>query len=178
MRPESGPDLAAEVSTNLSGTRWPCRASVWVTIKTLPPRSFGGTATPVSGAGVQVAFPAAVPGRLAHHQRLRLCDHQLCGRTVAAIPGPGVYHQRLERRRAAVEDRASLPAPRSRRHAWSAHRGDQDSNRVLAEAAKEYNISAETIAATVRKEFATREKARAENGHCEEPPAKLRKTGR
>jgi ParB family chromosome partitioning protein len=33
----------------------------------------------------------------------------------------------------------------------------QDSNRVLAEAAKEYNTSVETIAATVRKQFATRE---------------------
>jgi hypothetical protein len=39
----------------------------------------------------------------------------------------------------------------------------QDSNRVLAEAAKEYNISAETIAATVRKEFATRDRKVAES---------------
>jgi hypothetical protein len=29
---------------------------------------------PLSGACVQVAFPAALPGRLAHHQRLRLCN--------------------------------------------------------------------------------------------------------
>jgi hypothetical protein len=41
---------------------------------------------------VQVAFPAAVPGRLAHHRRLCLCDPQLYGRTVSAIPGQGVYH--------------------------------------------------------------------------------------
>jgi hypothetical protein len=38
----------------------------------------------------------------------------------------------------------------------------QDSNRVQAESAKEYNISVETIAAAVRKEFAARQKARAE----------------
>jgi ParB family chromosome partitioning protein len=37
----------------------------------------------------------------------------------------------------------------------------QDSNRVLAEAAKEYNVSVESIAATVKKEFADREKAKA-----------------
>src|SRR6266550_9523963 len=47
-------------------------------------------ATPVSGACVQVAFPAAVPRSLACHQRLRLCDPQLYGRTVTAISAEGV----------------------------------------------------------------------------------------
>lgn len=37
----------------------------------------------------------------------------------------------------------------------------QDSNRVLADAAKEYNIEVDSIAATVKKEFADREKAKA-----------------
>ena len=39
---------------------------------------------------------------------------------------------------------------------------EQDSNRVLAEVAKEYNINVEAIAAAVRKEFAARKKTRAE----------------
>jgi hypothetical protein len=41
---------------------------------------------------VQVTLPSPLPGRLAQHQRHRLCDPQLYGRTVAAIPGQGVYH--------------------------------------------------------------------------------------
>lgn len=54
----------------------------------------------------------------------------------------------------------------------------QDSNRVLAETAKEYNISVEVIAAAVKKEFAAREKARAEKktGARTAPPIKLKKT--
>jgi hypothetical protein len=47
---------------------------------------------------VQVAFPAAVPGRLAHHRRLCLCDPQLYGRTVPqyqdkvfTIPQPAFF---------------------------------------------------------------------------------------
>jgi len=47
----------------------------------------GSMAPPVSGACVQVALPAAVPGRLARHQRLRLCDDELYRRAVTAIPG-------------------------------------------------------------------------------------------
>ncbi len=35
-------------------------------------------------------FPLALPGRLARHQRLRLCDSQSYGRAVTAIPGQGV----------------------------------------------------------------------------------------
>jgi hypothetical protein len=42
--------------------------------------------------------------RLAHHQRLRLCDPQLYGRTVAAIPGPGVYHLHARPLRGAGDD--------------------------------------------------------------------------
>jgi ParB family transcriptional regulator, chromosome partitioning protein len=38
----------------------------------------------------------------------------------------------------------------------------QDSNRVLAEAAKEYSVNVETIASNIKKEFAAREKAKAE----------------
>jgi len=48
----------------------------------------------------------------------------------------------------------------------------QDSNRVLAEAAKEYNINVESIAATVKKEFADREKAKATKKAAPKPPAK------
>ena len=48
----------------------------------------------------------------------------------------------------------------------------QDSNRVLAEAAKEYNLNVETIAATVKKEFADREKTRAAKKTTAKPPAK------
>ena len=40
---------------------------------------------------IPVAFPAAIPGRLARHRRLRLCDPQPHGRTVAAISEQGVY---------------------------------------------------------------------------------------
>jgi hypothetical protein len=36
---------------------------------------------------VQVTLPSSLPGRLAQHQRHCLCDPQLYGRTVAAIPG-------------------------------------------------------------------------------------------
>lgn len=46
----------------------------------------------------------------------------------------------------------------------------QDSNRVLAEAAKEYNVNIETIAATVKKEFADREKSKAAKKAAPEPP--------
>ena len=49
----------------------------------------------------------------------------------------------------------------------------QDSNRVLAEAAKEYNVRVETIAATVKKEFADREKAKAAKKATPKPPAKV-----
>ena len=53
----------------------------------------------------------------------------------------------------------------------------QDSNRVLAEAAKEYNLSVDTIGATVRKEFAAREKAKAEKkAVAKAPPAKAAPT--
>src|SRR5713101_341060 len=45
----------------------------------------------LSDPHVQVALPAPLPGRLAHHQRLRLCDPQLYGRTATAIPEQGVY---------------------------------------------------------------------------------------
>jgi ParB family transcriptional regulator, chromosome partitioning protein len=38
----------------------------------------------------------------------------------------------------------------------------QDSNRVLAEAAKEYSVNVETIASNIKKEFNAREKAKAE----------------
>jgi len=48
----------------------------------------------------------------------------------------------------------------------------QDGNRVLAEAAKEYNVSVESIAATVKKEFADREKAKAAKKAAPKPPAK------
>ena len=53
----------------------------------------------------------------------------------------------------------------------------QESNRVLAEAAKDYNLNMETIAASVRKEFAAREKAKAEKKAVAKPTsAKLKKT--
>jgi ParB family chromosome partitioning protein len=48
----------------------------------------------------------------------------------------------------------------------------QDSNRVLAEAAKEYNVNVESIAATVKKEFAEREKAKAVKKAVPKPLAK------
>jgi hypothetical protein len=57
---------------------------------TAPEILWGGMALPVSGACVQVAFPAAPAGRLARYRRQRLCHPQLYGRTVAAIPGQGV----------------------------------------------------------------------------------------
>ncbi len=48
----------------------------------------------------------------------------------------------------------------------------QDSNRVLSEAAKEYNVSADSIAATVKKEFADREKAKAAKKAAPKQPDK------
>jgi hypothetical protein len=78
-------------STNRSGTRWPCCSSSCVTIKTLPPGSFGGYGCCHWRACVPVVFPAAVPGRLARHLWLRLCDPEPYRRTVAAILGKGVY---------------------------------------------------------------------------------------
>src|SRR5579863_190955 len=48
-------------------------------------------AFPIGVACVPVAFPAAVPGRLARRRRLRLCDPESYGRAVAAIPGNGVH---------------------------------------------------------------------------------------
>jgi ParB family transcriptional regulator, chromosome partitioning protein len=48
----------------------------------------------------------------------------------------------------------------------------QDSNRVLAEAAKEYNINVDTIAATVKKDFAEREKAKAAKKAAPKPSVK------
>jgi len=48
----------------------------------------------------------------------------------------------------------------------------QDSNRVLAEAAKEYNINVESIAAAVKKEFADREKAKVAKKATPKPTAK------
>src|SRR5438445_11234424 len=45
----------------------------------------------VGHACVPVAFPAAVPGRMADPQRLRLLDPEPDGRTMAAIPGTGVH---------------------------------------------------------------------------------------
>jgi ParB family transcriptional regulator, chromosome partitioning protein len=48
----------------------------------------------------------------------------------------------------------------------------QDSNRVLAEAAKEYNVNVESIAATVKKEFADREKVKATKKAAPKPPVK------
>lgn len=44
----------------------------------------------VSNLCVQVTLPSPLPGRMAQHQRHRLCDPQLYGRTVAAIPGSWV----------------------------------------------------------------------------------------
>jgi ParB family chromosome partitioning protein len=49
---------------------------------------------------------------------------------------------------------------------------DQDSNRVLAEAAKEYNIDVASIAAVVKKEFADREKAKSAKKTVSKPPSK------
>jgi hypothetical protein len=48
----------------------------------------------------------------------------------------------------------------------------QDSNRVLAEAAKEYNIDVQAIAATVKREFADCEKTKAAKKAAPKPPAK------
>src|SRR5713101_6243182 len=47
-------------------------------------------AFPPGDPHLQVALLAPVPGRLAHHQRLRLCAPQLYGLTVAAICEQGV----------------------------------------------------------------------------------------
>jgi ParB family transcriptional regulator, chromosome partitioning protein len=58
----------------------------------------------------------------------------------------------------------------------------QDSNRVLAEAAKDYSVNVDAIASSVRKDFAAREKAKAEKKTdgkatpAKAAPAKLKKT--
>ena len=48
----------------------------------------------------------------------------------------------------------------------------QNSDRILAQAAKEYNVNADAIAATVTKEFADREKAKAAKKTAPRSPAK------
>src|ERR1700719_5093367 len=49
-------------------------------------------AYPAGDPGVQVAFPAALFGGLAGHQRNRLRGPLLDGRIVSAILQPGFYH--------------------------------------------------------------------------------------
>src|SRR5260370_27126941 len=83
-------------------------------------------AVPVGVPCVQVAFPAALSGRLARHQRLRLRAHQFDRRTVAAIPrkglcvlparslwrtGPHALARHQGRQASAVPRRSVIPGP-------------------------------------------------------------------
>ena len=73
-------DALAMLFLNLHRSRICCRRNI-----------LGSVALSARAAGVQVAIPAAVPGRLARPRRLRLGDPEPYGHTVAAISGQGVY---------------------------------------------------------------------------------------